>query len=186
MAIKEDINYIKNEISSQEQFLENAIRSERFLKKNKKIIIAIVVIALFTIFVYVIKTIAYEKNLETTNQAYKALLQNPNDSAAQSILKEKSPSLFALYAIKNANDTNSTALIDEALNMQIDPLLKEVINSAKNQNTDGLMSSYAALISGYELLKQNKIEEAKIEFSKIPQNSPLEGISKNLQHYQGK
>ncbi|WP_144428493.1 hypothetical protein [Campylobacter fetus] len=35
LAIKDDLNYIKTEISSQEQFLENAIRSERFIKKIK-------------------------------------------------------------------------------------------------------------------------------------------------------
>ena len=39
MAIKDDIDSIKEELNTQEQFLENIIKSERFFKKYKKIII---------------------------------------------------------------------------------------------------------------------------------------------------
>ena len=34
--------------------------------------------------------------------------------------------------------------------------------------------------------KDNKIDEAKSEFAKIPLNSPLQSIAKNLEHYHGK
>ena len=37
MAIKDDIDSIKEELNTQEQFLENIIKSERFLKKYKKV-----------------------------------------------------------------------------------------------------------------------------------------------------
>ena len=44
MAIKDDIDSIKEELNTQEQFLENIIKSERFFKKYKKIIIAVAVL----------------------------------------------------------------------------------------------------------------------------------------------
>ena len=46
MAIKDDIDSIKEELNTQEQFLENIIKSERFFKKYKKIIIGAVVLGI--------------------------------------------------------------------------------------------------------------------------------------------
>ncbi|WP_058909392.1 hypothetical protein [Campylobacter fetus] len=60
------------------------------------------------------------------------------------------------------------------------------MQNAKGDNSDGLLSTYNSLVKGYELLTQNKLPEAKIEFSKIPSNSPLEPVANNLEHYQGK
>ncbi|OCR91626.1 hypothetical protein CFT12S02225_00795 [Campylobacter fetus subsp. testudinum] len=186
MAIKDDLNYIKTEISSQEQFLENAIRSERFIKKNKKIIIAIVAAAVIALIAYAVLNQIKSSNIAESNSAYTTLLSNPNDKKAKQTLIEKNPSLFALYAIKTAYDSNSTEILDEASNLTSDPLLKQILQNAKGDNSDGLLSTYNSLVKGYELLTQNKLPEAKIEFSKIPSNSPLEPIAKNLEHYQGK
>ena len=44
MALKEDINDIKQSLSAEEEFLENVIKSEFFIKKHKKLIISIIVI----------------------------------------------------------------------------------------------------------------------------------------------
>jgi hypothetical protein len=41
------------------------------------------------------------------------------------------------------------------------------------------------LQEGYELLKEKKIEEARLKFAQIEANSPLKQIAKNLEHYQG-
>lgn len=35
MSIKDDVNYIKNELSSEEKFLESFVKTERFLKNIK-------------------------------------------------------------------------------------------------------------------------------------------------------
>ena len=35
MSIKDDVNYIKNELSSEEKFLESFVKTERFFKKYK-------------------------------------------------------------------------------------------------------------------------------------------------------
>ncbi|EOE7366123.1 MULTISPECIES: hypothetical protein [Campylobacter] len=186
LAIKDDLNYIKTEISSQEQFLENAIRSERFIKKNKKIIIAIVAVAVAALIAYAVLDQIKSSNITESNQAYAALLSNPNDKEAKQTLMQKNPSLFALYAIKTAYDSNNTKILDEATNLTIDPLLKQILQNAKGESGDGLLSTYNSLVKGYELLAENKLPEAKIEFSKIPSNSPLEPVAKNLEHYQGK
>ncbi|ARR00571.1 hypothetical protein CSUIS_0756 [Campylobacter porcelli] len=186
LAVKENIDYIKSEISSQEQFLESAIKSERFFRKNKRILIAIFLVILIAIIAYgVFNTIQVETKIEA-NKAYNALINNPDDNSSKELLIAKNPSLYALFVIKTADDLNKIKLIDEALALDIDPLLKEILQNLKGNKSAKILSNYNYLIDGYELLKDGKIDEAKGEFAKIPLNSQLQPIVKNLEHYQGK
>lgn len=185
LAVKENIDYIKNEISSQEQLLESAIKSERFFKRNKKSFIAAGIIIIVALAGYSISNALQEASKAEVNKAYNTLINHPDDSNAKQILISKNPSLYALFVIKTA-DLNSTTLIDEAINLEIDPLLKEILVNLKGQESAKILSNYNALVDGYELLKDGKIDAAKAEFAKIPLNSPLQQIAKNLEHYQGK
>ena len=36
MSIKDDVNYLKNELNNEEKLLENFVKLERFFKKYKK------------------------------------------------------------------------------------------------------------------------------------------------------
>ena len=185
LAVKENIDYIKNEISSQEQLLESAIKSERFFKRNKKSFIAAGIIIIVALAGDSISNALQEASKAEVNKAYNTLINHPDDSNAKQILISKNPSLYALFVIKTA-DLNSTTLIDEAINLEIDPLLKEILVNLKGQESAKILSNYNALVDGYELLKDGKIDAAKAEFAKIPLNSPLQQIAKNLEHYQGK
>ena len=185
LAVKENIDYIKSEISSQEQLLESAIKGERFFKRNKKWFIIAAIIIVVALVSYSISNAIQEANQAEVNRVYNTLISHPDDSNAKQILISKNPSLYALFVIKTA-DLNSTALIDEAMNLEIDPLLKEILINLKGQKSAKILSNYNALVDGYELLKDGKIDAAKTEFAKIPLNSPLLPIAKNLEHYQGK
>ena len=186
MAVKDNINYIKSEISSQEQFLESAIKGERFFRKNKKFFIIISIVLIIAIIGYGVSNAMEQSAKAELNRAYNSLINNPNDSKAKELLITKNPSLFALFAIKTANDSNSTAFIDEAMALDIDPLLKEILQNLKGNKSAKILSNYNYLLDGYTLLKDNKIDEAKSEFAKIPLNSPLQSIARNLEHYHGK
>lgn len=185
LAVKENIDYIKNEISSQEQLLESAIKSERFFKRNKKSFIVAGIVIIIALAGYSISNALQEASKAEVNKAYNTLINHSDDSNAKQILISKNPSLYALFVIKTA-DLNSTTLIDEAINLEIDPLLKEILVNLKGQESAKILSNYNALVDGYELLKDGKIDAAKAEFAKIPLNSPLQQIAKNLEHYQGK
>ena len=179
MAIKDDIDSIKEELNTQEQFLENIIKSERFFKKYKKIIIGAVVLGVIGAAGYYINGALKEKEFKAANAAYAKLILNPKDEQAKAELKQKDPSLYALYEFKRAVALKSLA------NEQIDPLLKDIVKSQINEPSGQILSSYKAIIRGYELMKENKIDEAKNEFKKVPLNSQLQSIVKNLEHYQG-
>ena len=170
MAIKDDINSIKEELNTQEQFLENMIKSERFFKKYSKFIITAVILGAIGAIGYYVNDALKEKDFKAANAAYAKLILNPKDEQAKAELKQKDASLYALYEFKVA----------------VDPLLKDIVKSQLNEPSGQILSSYRAAINGYELLKEDKIDEAKNEFKKIPLNSQLQDLVKNLEHYQGK
>ena len=185
MAIKDDIKSIKEELNTEEQFLENIIKSERFIKKYKKIIIGAVVIGIFAIGGYYTNKFIKERNFKAANLAYAKLIVNPNDAEAKSELKSKDVSLYALHEFKKSMENNDTTTLKSLLNEPIDPLLKDIIKAQLNEPSGQILNNYKTVIRGYELMRDNKIGEAKNELKKIPLNSQLQSVVKNLEHYQG-
>ena len=78
MAVKDNINYIKSEISSQEQFLESAIKGERFFRKNKKFFIIISIVLIIAIIGYGISNAMEQSAKAELNIAYNSLLTVAN------------------------------------------------------------------------------------------------------------
>lgn len=185
MAIKEDIQSIKQELNAEEQFLENIIKSERFIKKYKKFLIFALAIGVVGFGWYYANSWIKEKNFNEANAAYAKLIMNPNDKSAKDELKSKDISLYALHEFKNALDNNQTSILQNLLNEPIDPILKDIIKAQIQGSDSQILKNYSYVLNGYALLKQDKIEEAKKEFAKVPLNSQLQQIIKNLQHYQG-
>lgn len=186
LAVKNDIEEIKKELSSQEQFLENMIKGERFIKKHKTKLISALVLVILVAAGYEISSYFKEQNQNKANEIYSSLLKNPNDKSLQESLAKLNPSLFALFAIETSKDLNSTKLLQEALEMKIDPILSDVIKYLIGKDSGEFMANYGNLVRGYESLKQNKITKARIQFDKIPTSEhDLTSIYKNLEHYQG-
>ena len=98
MSIKDDVNYIKNELSSEEKFLESFVKTERFFKKYKKLIFGLIILAIVGSVVFLVKTKLDEKNLYEANIALSNFLENGNQNSLNQ-LKEKNRDLYeiALY-----------------------------------------------------------------------------------------
>lgn len=192
MALKENIEAIKKEIGTEEQFLEGIIKSERFFKKYKKMIILVSVVAVIAGASYATINIVNESRLEASNIAYNTLMKNKDDTKAQSILKEKNERLYNFYRFQVALDSNDLKTLKELSMYTKDPVISDlasyqIASIEGNTNTDSkLLSGFVALQEGYKLLKENKIVEAKLKFAQIDLNSPLKNVAKNLEHYQGK
>ena len=185
MAIKEDLTEIKKEIDAQEQFLESMIKGERFFKKYKTLLIAVCAAAIVAAVGFYTSKILNENRVEEANLAYSKLILNPNDANALSVLKEKEPSMYALFSLGQMLDKNDTKGISELANLQVHPLVKDIILSQTGNANSEILKEYNALLKGFELLKQNKIKEANDEFNKIALDSQLQTLVKNLKHYQG-
>ena len=185
MAIKEDLTEIKKEIDAQEQFLESMIKGERFFKKYKTLLIVVCAAAIVAAVGFYTSKILNDNRVEEANLAYSKLILNPNDANALSVLKEKETSMYALFSLGQMLDKNDTKGISELANLQVHPLVKDIILSQTGNANSEILKEYNALLKGFELLKENKIKEANDEFNKIALDSQLQTLVKNLKHYQG-
>lgn len=184
MALKENIQAIKQEIGAEEQFLESIIKGERLFKKYKLYIIAgLIVIIGGGIGLTVNKKIKND-NLLASNNAYDILLKNPTDTKALSILQKTNKALHETYLFVQASQKRDVKQLEQIANSQTDPILKDIANFQLGKNSS--FSSLQSLLDGYKLLKENKISDAKLAFANIPlTDNILQQISKSLSHYQG-
>ncbi len=196
MSLKENVKAIKEELSAEEQFLETAIKSERFIKKYKKPIIFIISVILIAFVSYSVYDYIKERNLKIANAAYLKLLKNPNDKESLEILKSKSPNLYMAFLFNQAIEKNSIEAFEKIMGSIKDPFLKNLalyqIAALKKDlkalddyalEDGSVLRDFALLDEGYLLLKEGKIEEGKEKLSQIPITSPLQGLVKNINHY---
>lgn len=195
MALKDNLNAVKEELSTEEQFLESVIKVESFYKKNKKIIISLLAAAAAALLSYFVYSYMQISNLKSSNQAYLTLLKNPNDKNAIDALKSNNAPLYNLYLFQNAVKSNNPQELEKIKGQMTDPILKDLANYQDIALSNGSFSNYAmgqnallknlAIIEeGYKLLKEGKKAEAEQKFSQIPAGSSLQGIVDSLSHYE--
>ncbi|EIZ6108672.1 hypothetical protein MP703_001142 [Campylobacter jejuni] len=189
MGLKDNLKAVKNELNTEEQFIENFIKGERFIRKYKFYISAVVII-LVAWFAgnFIISKINDYKTKEA-NEIYANLIQDPSNRNLLEQLKNKNTNLYTIFLLKeNINDLNNTAFQNELKqiynNAQTNTLLKNIIALSLGDKSI-FLKNYDKLLEAYKLLEQNKIEEANVLLSQIKENSSLNQIAKNLKHYQG-
>ena len=188
MSIKENVDYIKSEISSEEKLLESFVKSERFFKKYKNLILALIIaIVLGSIFYFV------KKNIDEANKYEANLLLNEylekGDTKVLEELKAKHKSLYELALYIKAKENLTQA--DISL-----PILKELLEFelAKKSNSiealdklaiqnDFLLKDYALFNKALILANDGKNQEAKDVLAKISQSSETIELVKLLNHY---
>lgn len=190
MALKENIEAVKKEIGTEEQFLEGIIKSERFFKRYKKYVISVAVLVVVAGSTYATMSVVKENKLQSSNEAYSKLIVNPNDTVSQVILKDSNERLYNFYRFQIALEKNDVAALKELAEYKKDPVISDLATYQLSglQNTEAtseLLTGFIALQDGYKLLKEDKVKEAKLKFAQIDLNSPLKNISNNLEHYQG-
>ena len=190
MGIKENIKAVKEEISTEEQFLEGMIKTERFFKSKKRYIIGFLTVVIFGAIGYSINTMLEQNRLKSSNEAYELLLKEPQNTSALETLKQKNEKLYEMVRLQMAVERNDKEALAQ-LSSSKSPIVSDIAAyqlaqmeesvSAKSE----LLSGFVFLQEGYALLKEKKIAEAKIKFAQIDPNSPLKQIAQNLEHYQG-
>ena len=192
MSLKENIEAVKQEIGTEEQFLEGLIKSERFFKRYKKYIISLGIVLIVGGVSYSVTNMIKADNLQVSNEAYSKLLLNNKDTKSLKILKNKNERLYNLYRLQIAVKANDITALKEILKTDNDQVISDLatyqlasLENTKIENSK-LLRGFNLLRNGYNLIIKGKIEEAKLEFAQIDLNSPLKNVAKNLEHYQGK
>ncbi len=189
MSLKENVNYVKDEISSEEKFLEGFVKTERFYKKYKMLIIAAVIIVVVGLIgFYTTKYFQGQNKLEA-NIAFNKFLDNPKDSAAMATLKEKNQQLFQIAEYINATKEGKNTDVQVKYLKDLTQYQKAL--AAKNTNelntvsmqNDFLLKEFAIFNKALIQTEQGKFEDAKATLKLIPADSKVNDLVNVLKHY---
>lgn len=195
LSLKENISMVKEELSTEEQFFEQAVKTERFVKKYKKPLIgAVVLIALA-----VVATVAYDaykaSKRSAANTAYMTLQNDPLDTTAQNTLKADAPLLYDAWrlseAIKNGDSAALKSLTASASPIVADVSAYEAAALEKNQaaldkyayGQEAIYKEMALVDEAVLLIESGKTEEAHRRLKMIDTQSPLAPLAEALSHY---
>uniref|UniRef100_UPI004047CE4A hypothetical protein n=1 Tax=Aliarcobacter sp. TaxID=2321116 RepID=UPI004047CE4A len=189
MSIKENVDYVKEELSSQEKFLESFVKGERFFKKYKTLIIAFIVIAVIGTIGIIIKSNIDESNKLEANLAFNKVLKNSNDKEALDVLKAKNEKLYEIALFIQAKKDNKAVEINvpylKELAKYEDALINkniEELNTLSMQN-DFLLKEFAIFNKALILSNEGKYEEAKTTLKLVPETSKAFELANLLNHY---
>ncbi len=195
LSLKENIDAIKDELSTEEKFLESMIKGENFFKKNKKLIIlasSAVIVGVLASTVYNYKKEAY---LRESNAVYTKLLQK-SDSTLENELKSKNPKLYTLYKFQTEVKTNDLTKLKELSKTIKDPILKDLVtyqidslskkDLMKYVGNDGALKEFALLEQAFIDMESKNYEKANEVLDFIPINSSLHQLASALKHYNPK
>ncbi len=188
MSIKENVDYVKNELSSEEKFLENFVKGERFFKKYRTLIFTFVAIAILTTIGMLVKQKIDESNKLEANIAFNKFLEN-GDEKELSIIKDKNEKLYEIALFLKAKKENKTSevnipMLKELSKFQLSTANKnlEELNVLSMQN-DFLLKEFAIFNKALLLSNEGKYEEAKQALKQIPATSKASEFANLLNHY---
>lgn len=195
MSIKNDIDMVKDELTSEEKFFEKSVITERFVKKYKNIIIGGVVL----IVVGVAGNIAYDINKNSTitaaNESLSELQADNSNDQALSRLKTLSPALHDVFVYSKAIVDKDVKALEALKNSSVLPLsdlatyevaqnnkdVNELTTYALNQ--DAIYKDLAQVQAAIILMNDGKINKAHSKLQTVADTSPLSKVAKALLHY---
>lgn len=189
MSTKDNIDYIKDELSSEEKFLESSVKIERFYKKYKTIIIGVVAVAVLAVIGNTISSYMDEQNKKEANIAFNKLLEDPNDAEALSSLKSNNEKLYEIAKYLKAKKEGKI----EQINIEY---LKELTQYEKALDSADVAAISSVSLDNNFLLKENAIfnkalleakngnyKSAKETLTQIPENSKINDLVVLLKHF---
>lgn len=195
MSLKNDIEMVKEELSSEEKFFEKAVITEKFVKKYKNVIIGSIVAIVIVVGANIVYNINEAQRIDAANTALAELTQDAKNSAAQARLESLSPTLYDVWsysqavatqnveALKKLSKSNTPIVNDLALYETAQELQSIQELDAYASKQDAIFKDLAVVQSAILLMNEQKVDEAHDKLSTIASNSPLAQIAKLLSHY---
>lgn len=189
MSIKENVDYVKTELSSEEKFLENFVRSERFFKKYKTLIFAFLVIVVVGLIGIFIKNEFDESNKFEANLAFNKVLENSNDTKALADLKERNKNLYEIAIYLQAKKDSKVSEINVPFLKELSKYQTALANKSISEldnismQSDFLLKDFAIFNKALILANEGKFPEAKTTLALIPETSKAFELAKLLNHY---
>ncbi len=186
VSIKDDVNYVKKELTGDEKVLESAFKLESLYKKYKLQLWGVVVALLLFFTAQGVLDALHEAKLVKANEAFLTLQNKSDDSNALQILKENNPALLELYTYAQAVKTedvkvleslssSSNSVIADASSYTVGVLGKKPVDSKLYKEMALFEEAYLAILAGDIKLAKNKL-------ALIDERSSLSVIAQFLKH----
>jgi len=186
VSIKDDVNYVKQELNSDEKMLEGLLKVEKVYKKHKFKLLAVVAVVLLAFGGKAIQNTMAESRLASANEALLTLQKNAKDSAALATLQAKNPPLYELYRYSQAvanKDIGELNKLRSSSNAMIADLSKYHVATLSNEaGYSKYYDEFSKIQEAYLALQKDKVSTAKDKLSFIEQNSPFYNLALVLQH----
>ncbi len=184
MSVKENIDFVKEELNSEEKFLESFVRLERFYKKNKVLILSVVLIVVVSVIGINVKNYLDEQNKIKANLAYEKVLNNLDDKKALEELKNTDAKLYDLALYLKKDEKTKVLYLKELLEYKQALKNKDVSKLNDLSLNDSFLLKEFALFNKALLLSQDgKYKEAKTTLDLIKKDSKAYELAKLLKHY---
>lgn len=189
MSIKENVDFVKDELNSEEKFLESVVKVESFYKRYKALIIGLGSIAVVAIIAISINNYNNEKNKIAANIAFDKVIADPKDIEALNTLKETNNKLYEVAMYLQATKDGNYPATNIPYLKELSEYKKALTNknveklNTLSMQSDFLLKEFAIFNRALVLVEQGKYEEAKVALKLIPQSSKASELSKLLEHY---
>ena len=186
MNIKDDVKYVKTELSSDEKVLESAFKLETLYKKYKYVIWGVAAALVLFFLSQTVMQSMKESKLEDANKAFLTLQKTPDNAEALTTLKTKNPALFELYTFSKAaekQDAKTLQSLSSSKNEIIADASRYTAATIDKKPVDSkLYSELALLEEAYLAIKSGDTASAKAKLEEIDERSSLQMLTQLLEH----
>jgi len=195
LSLKENMEALKEELSSEEKFFESAVRTERFVKRYQKPLIATVVASLLAVGGAIGYQAYSDAKIESSNAAFNLLLVNPMDTKAEQTLKNDNPELHDVWKLSRGIAQKDVSILEglkhsEAFGVADIASYEAAAIKGDIQSLEQYTKKQGALYKDLALLELavSAIEKgdsvsAHQKLSLITEESPLYQVAEALSHY---
>ena len=195
VSLKENIEMVKEELNSEEQFFEKAVQTERFVKQYKKPLIGIVVAAILVIGVGSAYSANQQSKIDASNTALNVLLADANDQAAQEQLASLNPKLFDVWTLSQAlksKDKEALRSLQSSKALVVADLAEYELAAIEEndaaletytQKSGALLRELAMIEEAVLFMKKGDKAAAKAKLMMVDINSPVYQLAQTLAHY---
>ena len=195
MSLKENIEMVKEELNSEEQFFEKAVQTERFVKKYKKPLIGVITVAILAIVGGSAYNITVQNKIDQSNIALNILMADASDSDAQEQLKSLNPKLFDVWSLSQAlksKDQDALRQLKSSKALVVADLAEYELSAIQedeagletySQKSNALLKDLAMIEAAVLLMDKGDKASAKAKLSMVDINSPVYQLAQTLAHY---
>jgi hypothetical protein len=186
VSIKDDVKYVKKELSGDEKILESAFKVEELYKKYKYIIWGVIAAIILLFAGSAAMDAMKQAELDDANNAFLTLQTKADDAQALETLKQKNPALFELYTFSQAaktQDAKVLSILAGSKNSIIADSSKYTAATIEKKPVDSkLYKEMALLEEAYISIKAGDMKNAKAKLELIDERSPLSMLARLLEH----